>query len=374
MKVSILLENGMFFEAKGFGARKTEVGEIVFNTSMSGYQEIITDPSYAGQFVVFTMPEIGNVGVNKDDMESQKAWLKGVIVREYVESWSNFRGEKSLGKFLKEQNILGISDIDTRFLTKTIRKEGAMMMIASTEIHNKKELEKILKESPRIEEIDYIKEVSTKEPFIHTTGAWNSQEFKYNPKNTDKKIAVLDFGVKRNILNELTNAGMECLVLPADTSAEKIIEMYENNQIGGVFLSNGPGDPLILKEIHQKIQKLLEAKIPMFGICLGHQLLSISHGYPTFKLRFGHHGGNHPVKNYLDKKPIVEITAQNHNYNVPENIEEIAEVTHKNLFDGTIEGVKYKNEPVFSVQHHPEASPGPHDSKYIFKEFYKIVK
>ena len=374
MKVSILLENGLFFEAKGFGAGGTKVGEIVFNTSMTGYQEIITDPSYAGQFVVFTMPEIGNVGVNEDDMESKKAWLKGIIVREYVDNFSNFRGEKSLEKFLKEQDILGISEIDTRYLTKVIRNEGAMMMVASTEIHNKEELEKILKSSPRIEEIDYIKEVSTKEAYVHPHGAWDSKKFEYRPKNTDKKIAVLDFGVKRNILNELTEAGMECLVLPHSTSAEKIIKMYENGEIGGVFLSNGPGDPLILKDIHKKIQKLLKAKIPMFGICLGHQLLSISHGYPTFKLKFGHHGGNHPVKNYIGKKPVVEITAQNHNYNVPENIEEVAEVTHKNLFDGTIEGVKYKNEPVFSVQHHPEASPGPHDSKYIFKEFYKIVK
>ena len=373
MKVTILLENGMSFEAKGFGAEGTSVGEIVFNTSMSGYQEIITDPSYAGQFVVFTMPEIGNVGVNKDDMESQKAWLKGVIVREYVENWSNFRGEKSLSEFLKEQNIIGISEIDTRFLTKTIRKEGAMMMVASTEIHDIKELEKILKSSKRIEEIDYIKEVSTKEPFIHNQGAWNDNELKYNPKNTDKKIAVLDFGVKRNILNELTQAGMECLVLPYSTSAEEIIKMYENKEISGVFLSNGPGDPLILKEVHQKIKKLLEVKIPMFGICLGHQLLSISHGYPTFKLKFGHHGGNHPVKNFIGKNPEVEITAQNHNYNVPEEIEQIAEITHKNLFDGTIEGIKYKNEPVFSVQHHPEASPGPRDSKYIFKEFYNMI-
>ena len=374
MKVSILLENGMFFESKGFGARGTQVGEIVFNTSMTGYQEIITDPSYAGQFVVFTMPEIGNVGVNKDDMESKKAWLKGVIVREYVENFSNFRGEQSLGEFLKEEGILGICDIDTRFLTKTIRNEGAMMMIASTEIHNKEELEKILKSSPRIEEVDYIKEVSTKEPYIHQNGAWDSKEFKYKPKNTDKRIAVLDFGVKRNILNELTEAGMECLVLPHSTTAQEIIDMYKKGEIGGVFLSNGPGDPLILKEIHKTIQQLLEEKIPMFGICLGHQLLSISHGYPTFKLRFGHHGGNHPVRNELGRKPVVEITAQNHNYNVPDSIEEIAEITHKNLFDGTIEGVKYRNEPVFSVQHHPEASPGPHDSKYIFKEFYKIVK
>jgi len=374
MKVSILLENGMFFEAKGFGASKTEVGEIVFNTSMTGYQEIITDPSYAGQFVVFTMPEIGNVGVNKDDMESRGAYLKGIIVREYVENWSNFRGEKSLGEFLKEKNILGISEIDTRYLTKVIRNEGAMMMIASTEIHDKDELEKMLKSTPRIEEIDYIKEVTTKDAYIHPNGAWDNKNFKYKEKNTDKRIAVLDFGVKRNILNELTEAGMECLVLPASTPASEIIDMYRRGEIGGVFLSNGPGDPLILKDIHEKIKELLKEKIPMFGICLGHQLLSISHGYPTFKLRFGHHGGNHPVKNFLGRKPVVEITAQNHNYNVPENIEEIAEVTHKNLFDGTIEGVKYKNEPVFSVQHHPEASPGPHDSKYIFKEFYNIVK
>ena len=374
MKVSILLENGMFFEAKGFGANKTEVGEIVFNTSMTGYQEIITDPSYAGQFVVFTMPEIGNVGVNKDDMESKKAWLKGVIVREYVDDFSNFRGEKSLGEFLKEEGILGITDIDTRFLTKVIRKEGAMMMIASSEIHDKNELEKILKNSPRIEEVDYIKEVSTKEAYVHQNGAWDDEKLRYKEKNTSKKIAVLDFGVKRNILNELTEAGMECLVLPYSTNVQDIITMYKNGEIGGVFLSNGPGDPLILKDIHEKIKKLLDEKIPMFGICLGHQLLSISHGFDTFKLRFGHHGGNHPVKNELGRKPVVEITAQNHNYNVPEEIETIAKITHKNLFDGTIEGVKYKNEPVFSVQHHPEASPGPHDSKYIFKEFFEIVK
>jgi carbamoyl-phosphate synthase small subunit len=373
MKVTILLENGISFSARGFGAGGTKVGEIVFNTSMTGYQEIITDPSYAGQFVVFTMPEIGNVGVNKDDNESKKAWLKGIIVREYVDTWSNFRGEKSLDEFLKEQNVFGISEIDTRFLTKTIRKEGAMMMIASSEIHDTKKLKEILDNSPRIEEIDYIKEVTTKEAYVHNQGAWNDKEFKYNPKNTDKKIAVLDFGVKRNILNELTEAGMECLVLPASTKAEEIIKMYKDREIQGVFLSNGPGDPLILKEIHEEIKKLLKEKIPMFGICLGHQLLSISHGYPTFKLKFGHHGGNHPVKNSIGRKPAVEITAQNHNYNVPDSIEEIAEVTHKNLFDGSIEGVKYKNEPVFSVQHHPEASPGPHDSKYIFKEFYNML-
>jgi len=373
MKISILLENGMFFEAKGFGAGGTAVGEIVFNTSMTGYQEIITDPSYAGQFVVFTMPEIGNVGVNADDMESKRAWLKGVIVREYVDSYSNFRGEKSLGEFLKQQGVLGICEIDTRYLTKTIRKQGAMMMIASSEIHDKNELKKILDSTPSIQEIDYIKEVTTDKEYIHPYGAWNDLEFKYNPKKTDKRIIVYDFGVKRNILNELTEAGMECVVVPASTPVEDVIKRYQNGEIQGVFLSNGPGDPLILKDVHEKIKKLLEAKVPMFGICLGHQLLSIAHGYPTFKLKFGHHGGNHPVKNFIGKYPEVEITAQNHNYNVPKEIEEIAEVTHKNLFDGTIEGVKYKNEKVFSVQHHPEASPGPRDAKYIFKQFYEMI-
>ena len=221
--------------------------------------------------------------------------------------------------------------------------------------------------------IDYIKEVTTKNEYIHQNGAWNDKELKYNPKKTDKKIIVYDFGVKRNILNELTQAGMECIVVPANTPAEDVIKRFKNGEIQGVFLSNGPGDPLILKDIHEKIQKLLRANIPMFGICLGHQLLSIAHGYPTFKLKFGHHGGNHPVKNFIGRYPAVEITAQNHNYNVPESIEEIAEITHKNLFDGTIEGIKYKNKKVFSIQHHPEASPGPRDSKYIFKQFYEMI-
>jgi carbamoyl-phosphate synthase small subunit len=369
MMVSILLENGIFLKAKGFGANTTQVGEIVFNTSMTGYQEIITDPSYAGQFVVFTTSEIGNVGVNSDDMESNDAFLKGIIVRNYNDNYSNFRGEKSLNEFLKEKNILGISDIDTRYLTKLIRTEGSQMMVASSEIHDKDELEKILKNSPHISEINYINEVTTDKVYIHEQGAWNDVTLSYNPKNTSKKIAVYDFGVKRNILNELTEAGLECEVYPANTPADKLIEKYQNNEIVGVFLSNGPGDPLVLTQVKENIQKLIKAKIPMFGICLGHQLLSIAHGYDTYKLKFGHHGGNHPVK-----KTAVEITAQNHNYNVPEDIRDIAEVTHTNLFDGTIEGVKYKNEPIFSVQHHPEASPGPRDSKYLFKEFADMLK
>lgn len=372
-KVWIYLENGVFLEAKSFGAMGTSVGEIVFNTSMTGYQEIITDPSYAGQFITFTMPEIGNVGVNEDDMESKTSYCKGIIVRNYHDEYSNFRAEDSLEKLLKEHNILGITQIDTRFLTKMLRDEGSMMMIASTEISNKEELAQKLKESPRIEDINYIKEVSTKETYIHKNGAWNHSKLEYNKAiMSDKKIIVIDYGVKRNILNELVESGLEVEVISSDFKAIDLIKRFEEKEIGGIFLSNGPGDPLTLTEEKEEVKKLVNANIPMFAICLGHQMLSIAHGYDTYKLKFGQHGGNHPVANPLTN--IVEITAQNHNYNVPDNIVEIAEITHKNLFDNTIEGVKYKNKEIFSVQHHPEASPGPHESKYIFSEFAKIVK
>ena len=371
-KVWIYLENGTFLEAKSFGATGTSVGEIVFNTSMTGYQEIISDPSYAGQFVTFTMPEIGNVGVNSDDMESSSAHCKGVLVRNYHHEHSNYRAENDLDSMLKEHGVLGICEIDTRYLTKMLRDEGAMMMIASTEISNKEELAKKLSESPRIEDINYIKEVSTKESYVHKSGAWNHLKQSYNKAvMSDKKIVVVDFGVKRNILNELVESGLEVEVVPSTFSADELISRFEKNEIGGVFLSNGPGDPLTLTEEKKEVQKLIDKNIPMFAICLGHQMLSIAHGYDTYKLKFGQHGGNHPVAN---TENIVEITAQNHNYNVPDSIVEIAEITHKNLFDNTIEGVKYKNKEIFSVQHHPEASPGPHESKYIFDEFAKIVK
>lgn len=370
-KVSLYFENGLFLEADSFGASGTSVGEIVFNTSMTGYQEIVTDPSYAGQFVTFTMPEIGNVGCNSQDMESKGAYCKGIIVRSYQARPSNFRCEESLDELLQRYNILGITNIDTRFLTKMLRNEGAMMMIASTEIHNKDELQKLLSKLPRIEEINYIEQVSTKESYIHTHARYNAQTFKYEKPTTTHKIIALDFGIKRNILNELTHAGMEVEVVPNSIEAEVIIDKFKAKEINGVFLSNGPGDPLILKEEQAKIKKLIEAKIPLFGICLGHQLLSISHGYDTYKLKFGHHGGNHPVKNQANNS--VEITAQNHNYNVPNNITEVATVTHTNLFDNTIEGLKYNNSAIISVQHHPEASPGPHESSYIFNEFKSML-
>lgn len=369
-KVWIYIENGIFLEANSFGASGTSVGEIVFNTSLSGYQEIATDPSYAGQFITFTMSEIGNVGVNANDMESSSVHCKGVLVRNYNENYSSYRAEGSFAELLKSHNVIGICDIDTRFLTKMIRDEGAMMMIASTEISDKETLSKMLKVSPRIEDINYIKIVSTKEAYTHTFGAWDHKMGAYKPApKTNKKVVVLDFGVKRNILNELCESGLEVEVIPSNFNGDDLIKRFEAGEIGGVFLSNGPGDPLTLTEEKQEIQKLLDKNIPIFGICLGHQMLSIAHGYDTYKLKFGQHGGNHPVAN----NGVVEITAQNHNYNVPDTITEIADVTHINLFDNTIEGVKYKNKPVFSVQHHPEASPGPHESKYIFGEFEKIV-
>jgi len=370
--IYIYLENGTFLTGKSFGAEGTHVGEIVFNTSLTGYQEIITDPSYAGQFVTFTMPEIGNVGVNENDNESSKAHCKGVFVRAYNEEYSNFRGEKTLAELLKENGTLGICDIDTRYLTKMLRDNGAMMMIASTEIDNEMELKLLLDSSPRIEDINYIEQVTTKETYIHKQGAWNMSTMAYNKAlMSDKKVVVIDFGVKRNILNELVEAGLEVEVCSSDFKADDLIARFEAGEIGGVFLSNGPGDPLTLTNEKLEVQKLIRTEIPIFAICLGHQMLSIAHGHDTYKLKFGQHGGNHPVKN---NKNVVEITAQNHNYNVPASIASIAELTHINLFDNTIEGVKYKNKPIFSVQHHPEASPGPHESKYIFKEFAGSIR
>lgn len=372
-KAWLYFENGIFLEANSFGAEDTVVGEIVFNVSMSGYQEIMSDPSYAGQFVTFTMPEIGNVGVNSQDMESKAAHAKGMIVRRYQDRYSNFRAENSLANFLKEQNVMGICDVDTRYITKMLRREGAMMMIASTKISDKEELKKVLDNSPRIEDVNYIEQVSTKTAYKHTQSVYNDREFEYNTAPAaEANIVVLDFGVKRNILNELVAAKMGVEVIPNDFSADNLIERYNKKEIDGVFLSNGPGDPLVLKHEQEQIKKLIDAKVPMFGICLGHQLLSISHGYDTYKLKFGHHGGNQPVKNV--KTGFVEITAQNHNYNVPQNIVEVADITHINLFDNTIEGLRYKNAPIFSVQHHPEASPGPKESRYIFNEFLSLIK
>lgn len=367
----LYFENGTFIKAQSFGASGTQVGEVVFNTSMSGYQEIITDPSYAGQFITFTMPEIGIIGTNPQDNEREIPHCKGIFVRNYEDFFSNFRAKESLQDFLQERGIMGICDVDTRGLTKMLRSEGAMMVIVSTEIEDKEELKALLSSSPRIEEINYIKEVSLKEDKTHTQGTFCFQTFDYSTPKTEKTIIAIDFGAKDNILNELVNVGLKTIVKPHNFNADEIITLYKEGKIQGVFLSNGPGDPMVLSQEVEQIKKLIAEKIPMFGICLGHQLLSIAHGYPTEKLKFGHHGGNHPVKNLISNE--VEITAQNHNYSVTEKIKEVAEVTHINLFDGTIEGVRYKDSPIFSVQYHPEASPGPQDSKNLFSQFAQML-
>ena len=367
--VWIYLENGVFLEAKSFGFEGSKTGEIVFNTSMSGYQEIMSDPSYAGQFVVFTMPEIGIVGCNENDMESSTIYASGMLVRSLNETPSNFRSHESLPEFLKEYKSMGICDIDTRYLTKMIRDAGPKMMIASTEVSDPATLKAMLSASPRIEDVNYIEKVSTPKSYLHVKGVWNPEAQMYNatPKRIGKKILAIDLGIKRNILNELCEVGLDVEVVPHDFSADDVIARYKKGDIHGLFLSNGPGDPLILKNEAAEISKLIEAKVPIFAICLGHQLLSIAHGYPTYKLKFGQHGGNHPVKNM--KNNVVEITTQNHNYNVPDTICKVARITHVNLFDNTIEGLEYHDSPIFSVQHHPEASSGPHESKYIFQEF-----
>lgn len=369
----IYLENGTFLEANSFGSEDTVVGEIVFNTSMSGAQEIMTNPSCVGQFVTFTMPEMGSTGVNSEDSESKSTNAKGMIVRKYQERYSNFRAEGTLHEYLKKQNIMGICDIDTRYLTKMLREEGTMMMVASTEISDKDELKKILQNSPKIEQINYVEQVSTKVAYAHTQSTYSDREFKFStaPK-AEANVVVLDFGVKTNILNELVSAKIGVEVLPNNFNGDELIKRYNNKEIDGVFLSNGPGNPLLLKNEQKEIKKLIEAKIPMFGINLGHQLLSIAHGYDAIKLKFTHHGINQPVKKM--KTGEVKITAQNRNYSVSENIAEVAEITHINLFDNTIEGVKYNNSPIFSIQYHPESSPGPTESRYIFNEFLSLIK
>ncbi|WP_394950801.1 glutamine-hydrolyzing carbamoyl-phosphate synthase small subunit [uncultured Helicobacter sp.] len=370
--ISLYFENGVFLQAKSFGAEGSAVGEVVFNTSLSGYEEIITDPSYAGQFITFSMPEIGIVGVNPQDEESTKTFCKGVIVANYNEFYSNFRATQSLGDFLKAQNIIGICGVDTRALIKMLTKQGSMMMIASTHIHDAQSLATQLASAPHIQDINYIKQVSTPTPYTHQDSVFSFESLGYTKPQWHKKILAIDFGIKRNILNELNAVGLEVEVIPYTFSADEVLERFERKEIGGVFLSNGPGDPLVLKDEVAQIQKLINANIPIFGICLGHQLLAIAHGFETFKLKFGHHGGNHPVKNLITQE--VEITAQNHNYSVPDSIESIAQVTHRNLFDGTIEGLKYHNKPIFSVQHHPEASPGPKEARRLFAEFATIVR
>lgn len=372
MKAYIYLENDVFFTACAFGKGGTFFGELIFNTSMSGYQEIISDPSYAGQFIVFSFPEIGIIGTNDNDNESKEIFASGILIRELSPLYSNFRAKENLQNYLKKHEKIGVCGVDTRYLVHLIRENGNLAAVISTELSSKEELKAALKKAKRIEQSNLVKEVSTKQRYSHRQGVWNHLTQSFNtPKKNGKKVAVIDYGVKTNILNELAQLGLELDVFPYNVKADELLALYKKGEIHGIFLSNGPGEPKILQNEIAELKKLIKAKIPMLGICLGHQLLSNAFGYETYKMKFGQHGVNHPVL-HLEKN-AVEITAQNHNYNVPEELCEVAIITHRNLFGNNVEGVRYKNYPILSVQHHPESSSGPHEGKYIFEEFLNLM-
>lgn len=359
-KALLVLEDGSSYEGKSFGAKGTSCGEIVFNTSMTGYQEIITDPSYANQIITFTYPEIGNYGTNKNDNESKIVFSKGIVVRNISSIESNWQNEKSLSDFLKEHNLLGVSGVDTRAITRKIRSTGAMRAIISTESLNKEELLKEVLKTPSMSGMGLASKVTTDKIYQGPTP--NIQPA--------YPIVAFDFGIKQNILNRLSYYGLAPLVIPAHTSFDEIKSLNP----AGIFLSNGPGDPEPLKDIVETTKKIInEMKVPLFGICLGHQILGLSFGAKTYKMKFGHRGGNQPVKNLLTGK--IEVTSQNHGFAVdPETLPDVLEVTHINLNDNTNEGFRHKELPIFSVQYHPEASPGPHDSDYLFREFLDLIK
>ena len=362
LKAILLLEDGTIFEGKSFGKTGEVTGEVVFNTSMTGYQEILTDPSYYGQIVTMTYTQIGNYGINEDDIESSKVQVRGFIVREYFDDYSNWRAKKSLDSYLKQYNIVGISEIDTRMLTRHIRLSGAMKGIISTETDNIKILKSRLTKHPDMAGSDLVKYVTCKEKYIYNK---RSNNHRY-------RIAALDYGIKLNILRCLDSAGFKITLLPATASPDELLSLNPD----GIFLSNGPGDPAAVTYAINTISTIIGRK-PVFGICLGHQLMAIALGAKTYKLKFGHHGGNHPVKNLDTGK--VEITTQNHGFSVEvESLEKIDmtsyRITHINLNDNTIEGIEYPEISAYSVQHHPEAGPGPYDSRYIFKSFADYIE
>jgi len=370
VKAILLLEDGTSFEGQGFGAQGEAFGEAVFNTSMTGYQEIITDPSYKGQIVAMTYPLIGNYGVNDEDAESAKPWLEGFVIKELSSLASNWRSRMSLGDYLKKYNIIGLSGIDTRALTRHIRNQGAMQAVISTRDFNKESLMKKLKAAPPLAGVDLVKEVTCKEPYEWTkTACRPSTSLGASKPHSKFKVIVLDCGVKFNILRNLALAGCKVQVVPATTAAGSIIKLKPD----GVLLSNGPGDPAAVTYVINTVRQLL-GRVPIFGICLGHQMLGLALGGKTYKLKFGHHGGNHPVKDL--KTGRVAITAQNHGFNV--DMKSIpakgVTMTHLNLYDNTAEGLESKRLKLFSVQYHPEAGPGPHDASCLFEKFIELMK
>ena len=385
MKKAILaLEDGRWFEGEAFGAAGTRTGEICFNTSMTGYQEVLTDPSYRGQIVAMTYPEIGNYGINHHDDESHEPHVRGFVIEDLCMTPSNWRSETSLDGYLKEWNIPGIQGIDTRALTKHLRTRGAMRAVISSEIGSVEEAVQAAIASPTMEGSDYVKEVTTQQAYTWDPDETLSREWSIpNPSQKESgspegvfrplpaakyRIVAYDFGVKRNILRRLRQHGFHVDVVPATATADDVLARRPD----GVFLSNGPGDPAALDYIHREIRQLIGKK-PVFAICLGHQILGHAFGGRTFKLKFGHRGGNQPVKDLRTGK--VAITSQNHGFAIdPASLPSNVEVTHINLNDGTVEGMRHREHPVLSVQYHPEAAPGPHDARYFFGEFAKLIE
>jgi carbamoyl-phosphate synthase small subunit len=364
----LALEDGSVFTGRHFGAPGTTQGEVVFNTSMTGYQEILTDPSYKGQIVTMTYPLIGNYGINRQDVESKAPHVAGFVIKELAPLHSNYRADLSLDEYLKQNNIVAIQGIDTRALTRKLRISGAMRGVLSTEIIDDIELVNQARHSAQMEGADWVKAVMPS-----SASTWDEDLGDWPPGNVERgdglHVVALDCGAKNNILRNLAQRGVKITVLPPDTTAEEILK----HRPDGLFVSNGPGDPAALDYAVKPLIGTL-GKVPIFGICLGHQLLSRAIGAKTYKLKFGHRGGNQPVKN-LDTGR-VEITSQNHGFAVdPESLQKSGGViTHLNLNDGTVEGFRHKTLPVFSVQYHPEASPGPHDASYLFDAFMEMMK
>ncbi len=371
MQGLLVLEDGRVFRGEAFGHPGTSTGEICFNTSMTGYQEVLTDPSYRGQIVAMTYPLIGNYGTNAADQESGEPHVRGFVVGELSPRPSNWRNEASLEDYLAKWKLTGLQGIDTRALTKHLRTRGAMRALISSEPLSDEEAVARAAASTPMEGSDYVREVSTKEPYLWDPEDAESPEWTLSgPKplpEVRRRVVAYDFGIKKNILRRLRQQGFQVQVVNARATAEEVLAL----QPDGVFLSNGPGDPAALDYVHREVRQLVGKK-PIFAICLGHQLLGHAFGGKTFKLKFGHRGGNQPVQDLRTGK--VAITSQNHGFAVDaESLPANVEVTHVNLNDGTVEGLRHKEHPVFSVQYHPEAAPGPNDARYFFEEFARLI-